>query len=249
MEANRVAGAAAQVPGRRAGAGDGVKLVEAAGLERVAALHRRGRRQAARRADGVRAGLAPYLRRSQPYTSDPTVGRGPGVDGMSFTVHPDGKRNTAHPAVRPSRRHWRYGRPATPSRVQNCSRHVPACRGHGAVVVSTASPLRRCAQFDGRKLWAGGRLRPLGGWRTRFAEGAAAGRPCQVRARRGGVRWILRARRHGTAGREPRRHGEHSVAVCRGTKLGASSPPTEEVQPSRPQTAAAQPERLRRRGA
>ena len=60
---------------RRAGAGAGVMLADAAGLA-VAALRRRGRRQAARRADGVRAGLAPYLRRSQPHTSDPTVWRG-----------------------------------------------------------------------------------------------------------------------------------------------------------------------------
>ena len=66
---------------RRAGACAGVKLADAAGL---AALRRRGRRQAARRADCVR----PYLRRSRPHNPDPTVGRGPGVDGISFAVHP-----------------------------------------------------------------------------------------------------------------------------------------------------------------
>ena len=68
--------------------------------------------------------------------------------------------------------HRRPGLRCLVSLVQNCSRRVPACHGHGAVVVSTAwTPSRRRAQFDGRQLWActGGRLGPLGGWRTRFA--------------------------------------------------------------------------------
>ena len=144
--------------------------------------------------------------------------------------------------------HRRPGLRCLVSLVQNCSRRVPACHGHGAVVVSTAwTPSRRRAQFDGRQLWActGGRLGPLGGWRTRFAEGAAAGRPCQACAAwRRAVDLESAARQE-----EPHRHGEHSVAVCQGTKLGASSPPTEEVRTSRLRTAAAQPERLRRRDA
>ena len=210
-----------------------MKLADAAGL---AALRRRGRRR-------QRVAQTACVRASLPICGDHNrtlwiqqSGEAQGWTVFHLPSTPDARRNTVHPAVRPSRRHWRYGRPATPSRVQNCSRHVPACHGHGAVVVSTASPSRRCAQFDGRKLWActtGGRLRPLGGWRTRFAEGAAAGRPCQACAawRRGGLR---------------ARHGRKSHTATENTaSLSVEEPRS--VLPLRPRRRSSRPGRRRRR--
>ena len=90
-----------------------------------------GRRQAERR------GPRPLSRRYQPHILDPTLGSGP-TGGRYFIYRPppDGSRSAVPSGGRPGRRHGSTAAPPRRpvSRAYNCSRRVPDCQGHGAVV-------------------------------------------------------------------------------------------------------------------
>jgi hypothetical protein len=66
---------------RRAGAGAGVVLADAGG-----SASSKGTVAGSTRARQSREGLAPFPPRSRPHILDPMFVRGPGVDGISFTV-------------------------------------------------------------------------------------------------------------------------------------------------------------------
>jgi hypothetical protein len=159
----------------------------------LAALRRRGRRQAARRADacvrarGKRRGpCSPSAAISAAHARSNAQERLRG--GRYFIYRPpqDGRRSTVHPEVRPGRPRWQHGRPAPPSRS-------PPAGFPGPELFATCSRLpgtrcrRRLHRIDavdaGAAARAGRRTAALcvcwwtalnAGWGTGFAEGVAA---------------------------------------------------------------------------
>jgi hypothetical protein len=65
-----------------------------------AATHRRAERRSGYAIRQIK-GRDTRRRRSEPHKYDPTAAGTPGVDGISFTVHPVGMRNTVHPPGSP----------------------------------------------------------------------------------------------------------------------------------------------------
>jgi hypothetical protein len=150
---------------------------------------RRMERRVARRARKAgRASFAPYPWRSRPHKTDPTFGRGPGVDSISFAVHPRTVGEVqSTPAVRP-------GRPAAPSRspppvfLVGDVFHLPLkVRSSIAFTLSTRwMPAARSSMDSYSGFWAC----VLVG-----ARSTAGRRPAGVRCGRGG--WTEHARRRG----------------------------------------------------